>query len=192
MMKIGPWMIGMSLGLGCGPSEEQEAAESANSLTARTLKGCLEDAPDSNAATCKKSENILKLLEIDKTKECEAAGKVYDRNENTCSETVALGEYTCSFAGIESAFTATNRQITTQLQKSVGDPGNPEDFGDGYLIDQCGMTEAQGPVVFLVKLEEEVGARVFVRKLSEGEELTTKAVTKGDPDEESGGTEVAE
>jgi len=73
---------------------------------------------------------------------------------------------------VKAAFASTVSQIENQLNKSVGDPNNPGDFGEGYLFDQCGTFADGTPIAYLVKLVPGQPPKLLVRKLGTGEHLT--------------------
>lgn len=106
----------------------------------------------------------LEGLDTPDVKACHASGFVFDRLQLACSTEIKLAKsYTCDRDGISGAFAATGYQIGEVLDQALGRALDPNDAGDGYVIDQCGESDAGRLIVYLVK--KDATGKVQVREI---------------------------
>lgn len=154
----------------CGDESENRATIAGG----QNLASCIDKSANLPDSICPDTAPFTDILAMQKVEECNGQGVVYDRNNNQCSE--AKTNFDCNYVGVKAAFVSTVTQIENQLKTSVGSPDNPEDFGEGYLFDQCGTFADGTPIAYLIKLVPGDPAKVLVRKLGTGSPLLEEEV----------------
>lgn len=139
----------------CSPPDPEEASSDDPKDETERASSCT-DKDKKDSATC--SEDSSSLLHTEEVKACHAQDKMYDRNKKDCSAATIKVSYKCDFDGIVGAFSDAGISVADTLRSSIGTPGDPEDKGEGYIIDQCGAYSDSTPVVSLVKIDQDKAA----------------------------------
>jgi hypothetical protein len=146
-----------------------------HAIAARTADATGVSAPDGKRANAALPEGETPAakdpaLADPRVDACNETGFVFERRHATCSAEVRLAtSYACDRDGIAAAFAPTGYQIDAALDDALGSGSDP---GEGYLIDQCGETDAGRLVVYLAKPSVRRGQPVLlVREI----ETTPKA-----------------
>ncbi len=108
-------------------------------------------------------EEFLAKLETPAFIECREAGMVFDRRKAVCSTEYKIGDFPCDRNGIQQKFVETGFQIVAILDQALGNPQNPKDRGEGFLVDQCGVDPTGRVLIILVKPTSD--GRITIREI---------------------------
>lgn len=108
-------------------------------------------------------EEFLNKLNFSSVIECHENGMLFDRRAGICSEEYRLADFPCTRTGIQEKFFDTGFQIVAVLDRALGNPLDPKDRGEGFLIDQCGVNGSGSYLVVLVRPAED--GKITVREI---------------------------
>lgn len=97
------------------------------------------------------TSEFIKKINFPAVVECHQKGMLFDRRAGQCSEEYGLADFSCTRQEIESRFSDSGPQIIAILNRAMGRGISPEDRGEGFLVDQCGVNPQGRILVVLVR-----------------------------------------
>jgi hypothetical protein len=108
-------------------------------------------------------EEFLARLQTPAFLDCQGTGMLFDRRKSECSTEFKIGDFICDRNGIQQKFVDSGFQIVAILDQALGNPQNPKDRGEGFLVDQCGVDSSGRVLILLVK--PTVDGRITIREI---------------------------
>jgi hypothetical protein len=109
-----------------------------------------QNSDDAQRAAQELSE-FVKKLNTPTVVACHQTGMLYDRRAGQCSQEYKIADFPCNRPEIEAKFSDSGPQIVAILDRALGGGRSPEDRGEGFLIDQCGVNDKGRLLVVLVR-----------------------------------------